>query len=70
MVCANKKMLKTNPARGSFHIIARLRRLGGCVGSLPQVRARVSLVILGVRQNSPFAPNKKLYDNFPEGCYI
>jgi len=45
---ANKTMHKTKPARRSFSIIARRKRLGGGVGSLLPLRARDLLVIVGV----------------------
>jgi hypothetical protein len=38
---SNKKMVLTLPARGNFCIIARHKRLGGGVGSLLPLWARV-----------------------------
>ena len=50
IVCTkpNKKMHTTKPARSSFRIIARPKRLGGYISFLLPVRARVGHVILGV----------------------
>ncbi len=48
----NKTMHKTKPERGSFDIIARHKRLGGCVSFLLSLRARVRLVIVGVRADT------------------
>ncbi len=41
-------MHKTQPALRSFCIIARRKRLGGCVGCIPPVMALAGLVIVGV----------------------
>jgi hypothetical protein len=38
---ANKKMVPTLPARGSFYIIARRKRLGGSFGCVLPHTARV-----------------------------
>jgi hypothetical protein len=38
---ANKRMVLTLPARGSFSIIARYKSLGACTNALLPVKARV-----------------------------
>ncbi len=45
---ANKALVQTAPARGSFGIRARHKRFGGCVGAFLPHRARVRLHNAGV----------------------
>ncbi len=62
----------TPPALGSFSIIARPKGLGGVVGFVPPVRARVGLVNRGVSCRlvlctSDSADNAKAFPDGPFG---